>query len=650
MKNLTRLLLLFAFALPAFPQNVGGTFAGNGVLLTSGLTAGNAYALVGGAFTPALATTNAPAICLAISTTQCAYSGTWTTTGLTANATYYVSPTTAGAIQATIPYASGQYAQPIGMALSTTKLLIAPQATVAVNSPPTTPLFYFQCYGDSYCLGSGASNPAIGGVVAQLAKTIPSVPFGNIGVSGADSDAINNKIWTSAQPNPQQPSAYIMDGGANDGACGTSTGCVTNFKEEVNSSIGRLAIPNQERVMASNCTQTTGTWVADSSAYPIPSMAYMANIGTPMSTTSSGSVLTCTVTSRVASTKVGVNFLVANSQTGTFTVKVDGTTETDVCSASTTFTSAPCSGVNLLSISTTGFRQEFTGTSGTSHTVVITTTNAAKVDFMAADVVTPTPQPDSNYVVVYGPNAAFTNASTYDTAIGAVTAQYTADGALVAFADLQSTTAPGPGVNATTDISQTAAAGCTASANLNHPNDVCGYFHLAQTIVNATRAAGWSIFGPPAAFGLLTATGGSINGMIVNGISATTLSSTNIDPTSSIQTQLNNQGTITASGLTTGNVYANVSGTLTAAEGNSATLASNPAVCVAVSATLCRYAGAWTTTGLTAGATYYVSPTTAGAITTTIPATSGQYIQRIGVAQSTTVLLIQPSTDVGSVL
>lgn len=43
-------------------------------------------------------------------------------------------------------------------------------------------------------------------------------------------------------------------------------------------------------------------------------------------------------------------------------------------------------------------------------------------------------------------------------------------------------------------------------------------------------------------------------------------------------------------------------------------------------------------TGLTAGSVYYLSAATAGAITTTAPSTTGQYVTRVGTALSTTEL------------
>lgn len=50
-------------------------------------------------------------------------------------------------------------------------------------------------------------------------------------------------------------------------------------------------------------------------------------------------------------------------------------------------------------------------------------------------------------------------------------------------------------------------------------------------------------------------------------------------------------------------------------------------------------------TGLTEGATYFLD-TTAGAITTTAPSTSGNIVQQIGKAISETALIYEPSTPI----
>ena len=106
--------------------------------------------------------------------------------------------------------------------------------------------------------------------------------------------------------------------------------------------------------------------------------------------------------------------------------------------------------------------------------------------------------------------------------------------------------------------------------------------------------------------------------------------------------------TLTGSGLTLGNTYYMNGATITAAEANASTTL--PAVCVASSTIACTFNGVVTgLSGLTAGAVYYVSDGTAGAITATAPSTSGHYVQVIGVATSTTSLLVMPSLNYGGI-
>lgn len=108
-------------------------------------------------------------------------------------------------------------------------------------------------------------------------------------------------------------------------------------------------------------------------------------------------------------------------------------------------------------------------------------------------------------------------------------------------------------------------------------------------------------------------------------------------------------GFVTTTGLTVGRpYYISAANTLTAADATSSATLPSPAICVAVSTTICAKSGILTTTGLTAGSVYYV-PVGVGVVTTTVPSTSGNQIQRIGVARSTTVLDIMPSIDVGEI-
>jgi len=104
---------------------------------------------------------------------------------------------------------------------------------------------------------------------------------------------------------------------------------------------------------------------------------------------------------------------------------------------------------------------------------------------------------------------------------------------------------------------------------------------------------------------------------------------------------------IVSSGLTAGRAYTTSSTGLVPALMSSAP--TNPAICFATSATQCQLNGYVTTTGLTAGAMYYVSPASAGVLTSTKPSTSGTCIQVFGQALSTTVLILTPSPDYGCI-
>jgi hypothetical protein len=102
---------------------------------------------------------------------------------------------------------------------------------------------------------------------------------------------------------------------------------------------------------------------------------------------------------------------------------------------------------------------------------------------------------------------------------------------------------------------------------------------------------------------------------------------------------------ITGSSLTTGNVYYMSGSGLALAKADSAS--TMPGICIATSSTQCVYGGVITTGSWTQGDIIYVSEATAGALTATAP-TSG-FVQRIGIATSTTQILVMPSLDVGGI-
>ncbi len=124
----------------------------------------------------------------------------------------------------------------------------------------------------------------------------------------------------------------------------------------------------------------------------------------------------------------------------------------------------------------------------------------------------------------------------------------------------------------------------------------------------------------------------------------------NINTNSSIGTSTGSGLYITGSALTAGNLYYQASGGLTAAKADAAT--SVPGVCLAISATACMYHGVYrfgSSQSWTAGQVVYVSDSSAGALVTTVPTTSGHYVQRVGVALAADTILLMPSLDVGGI-
>jgi hypothetical protein len=106
----------------------------NNIIASTGMTAGRAYYIAAGpTVTEANATSSAtlpsPALCIAVSATECRKSGKWTTTGLTVGGVYYV-PVGGGAITTTVPSASGNQIQRVGVASASTTLEIMPSIDV----------------------------------------------------------------------------------------------------------------------------------------------------------------------------------------------------------------------------------------------------------------------------------------------------------------------------------------------------------------------------------------------------------------------------------------------------------------------------------------------------------------------------------------
>jgi hypothetical protein len=188
--------------------------------------------------------------------------------------------------------------------------------------------------------------------------------------------------------------------------------------------------------------------------------------------------------------------------------------------------------------------------------------------------------------------------------------------------------APGIYTKVTTDSNGRVTSGATLTAS-DIPSLATSYI---QNQTSAAQAGGFNINGNGALSGSLSV-GGSLSAtsLIVGGVAITGVTG-NI---------------IAASGLIAGTIYAGGAGGLVPAVMSSSP--TNPAVCFAISSTQCQLNGYVLTSGLTAGAMYYVSTTLAGAITATRPSASGTSVQIAGQALSPTVFLLTFSPDTGTI-
>ncbi len=180
----------------------------------------------------------------------------------------------------------------------------------------------------------------------------------------------------------------------------------------------------------------------------------------------------------------------------------------------------------------------------------------------------------------------------------------------------------------TTDTNGRVASGTNLTAS-DIPNLATSYI---QNQTGTPQAAGFNINGNGSLSGNLSVAGAlSAASLVVGGIPIT-------GATGNI---------ITANGLIAGAVYAGGASGLVPAEMNSSP--TNPAVCFAISSTQCQLNGYVITSGLQAGAVYYVSTTSAGAITATKPSASGTSLQIAAQALNSTVFLLTLSPDTGTI-
>jgi len=352
-------------------------------------------------------------------------------------------------------------------------------------------------FGDSYIAGIGNKNQYRDGYVGQFLRDTNVPVSANYGVGGTTMNQIAMSALANVYYAPSLPIVYLNDGGINDDGgdtCGkvAGTNCIKNFTLGMNALIALESIPGAFHVFASNATRT-GTWTY-SSGFPSGNagptgVAY----GTNEQAGSSGATVTFSIPSS-ASTKVGLTYGVGNSITGTFSVSVDGTLQTDTCSGTTSFTSTGCGGFSIGNTGLSIYRQEFTVTAGTTHSIVVTSLSANPLIIIAADWIPPTTTLNLNPVFyVNAPTASNTLADAgtpvYNAAIASTISNFQAEGLPVFLVDVVGGT---PGANTTADYATTSTTNCVASTTAGHPN-YCGASDTELTILNTELINGYQV-------------------------------------------------------------------------------------------------------------------------------------------------------------
>jgi hypothetical protein len=228
----------------------------------------------------------------------------------------------------------------------------------------------YDVFGDSIGFGIGASDLNHG--FAQLLRT----PIGGVEINYSNSgdqclDASVSIVGNAGFPAGSYPTS-INECGTNDVTTyNTNANLQTVFKRVLTGNLLMASIPKANQIWAQTCTSTTGFATLDNNF----------RNGFGKSTAASGDVLTCPVNTD-ASGDVAVLYRISNGGTGTFTIKVNGTLQTDaIGSLGTTFDAFGdgSSTITTANNTTTGFAgQVFTGfTPNTVVSVVFTTTAAS---------------------------------------------------------------------------------------------------------------------------------------------------------------------------------------------------------------------------------------------------------------------------------
>lgn len=358
--------------------------------------------------------------------------------------------------------------------------------------------------GDSFTRGIGVNSYAQS-FAALLAKDTPA-PVYNVAVGSTVTSQYMLQALNNFDPNPNFTTVTLLSGIENDGLGGGTGAPLIHYNLTESALLGWLTIPMANRTWVSTCTKTGSVFpYSGASSIYVPTFTWQAPLPAltaAMEPTSAGAIETCTITTPTSVNKIGINYGVVTGSTTTFTATIDGISVTDACSGTTTFSNGPCNAFQ--NGQTVGlYRQEYSVTPGTSHTVVLTygsggTGNQAL--WQSIDWAVPN-SASNNVVFQLATNPAWANFATNNTAEQAMINQFRADGLSVNYVDtVNGVTVNGQtyAVNGTTDVATTATATCSASNNAKHPN-TCGEEHIREAI----QASEYSAIGPTGSTGFV---------------------------------------------------------------------------------------------------------------------------------------------------
>ncbi len=118
-------------------------------------------------------------------------------------------------------------------------------------------------FGDSITCGIGAM-PANQGYSSLLDTAIGKAAKNYCRPGDQAADLARVWVYPKTTPTLGSHQLYTVLIGTNDAnSCGSSTGCIENWKQSLESSLAWLAMPSQDKTFPATATARTGTWTSD---------------------------------------------------------------------------------------------------------------------------------------------------------------------------------------------------------------------------------------------------------------------------------------------------------------------------------------------------------------------------------------------------